>query len=122
VHYEDQFYSSRANELSAYNLIAGPGLHHLQITDASSDGICCTWGKGFITLTNATDILWGLTGSRFTNETSAYIWVHGNGFAERADYIPGKGYFLVKEDGKTGAATTQLILSESDIHDISPWP
>jgi hypothetical protein len=99
-HAETLFVSSRANELSAYNLIAGPGLHHLQITDAASDGTCCFWGKGFITVTNVTDVLWGLTGSQFTNETNAYIWVNGDGSAERADYIRGLGYFLVKEDKK----------------------
>jgi hypothetical protein len=129
---ETFFVSSRANELSAYNLIAGPGLYHLQITDAASDGTCCLWGKGFMTVTNATDVLWGLTGSRFTTETNAYIWVNGDGSAERADYIPGLGYILVKgdkkKDGKTGSATIQLLLRETEVRDVTPrditpwWP
>jgi hypothetical protein len=123
-HAETLFVSSGANAFSAHNLIAGPGLHHLQITDPSSDGTCCFWGKGFMTVTNGADILWGLTGSRFTNETNAYIWVNGDGSAEPADYIPGLGYMLVQEDKKkdreTGSATIQLLRSEREIQGAPP--
>jgi hypothetical protein len=72
-----------------------------------------------MTVPNATDILSGLKGIQFTNETNACMWVNGNGSAERADYIPGLGYFLVKEDkkmdGQTGSATIQLLLREPEV-------
>ncbi|CAB9525370.1 Coagulation factor IX (Fragment) [Seminavis robusta] len=113
--------SLRSNGISSYNLTANPGLHRVQITDAAADGSCCYWGNGFITITNATHVLWSLTGNQYTNESSAYIWIDGDGTSQIADYIPGKGYYLIQEHNNTndsgetsGSATIELLMSDSD--------
>lgn len=111
------------NTFKTYHQTAAPGLYHFQVRDKASDGTCCTWGKGYFTITNSTSVLWELPGDSFTNQTDAYIWMNGLGEAMPADYVPGLGYFLVNEaqgqnmlDNEvvttSGSASVQLLMGD----------
>lgn len=87
-----------SNELISYHRVAAPGLYRFQVIDKASDGTCCSWGRGFLTITNATSVLWEKSGDMFTNQTDAYVWMSEEGEAQLADHVSGLGYLLVNEE------------------------
>ena len=63
--------------------------YRLVITDSEDDGICCTYGKGWLTITNATTsvnhekgtVMWNATGDSYESRLELLISVDSEGRA-----------------------------------------
>jgi len=116
--------TGEANDLKSFNQVVDSGLYRLVIEDSSNDGNCCSWGRGFFTITNATSVVWSLAGNEFSSNMDAYIWVDEKLESQAVKRIPGVGYGLAEEredeEGPTslyftsGSATVKLVVIDSD--------
>lgn len=109
------------HQLQTFQQAVEPGLYHFHVNDAAADGTCCVWGWGFMTITDASSVLWQSTGDQFTSTLDAYLWVNGNGEAKAVDHIKGVGYVLVTEEdkirsanGTAASASIELVVGDED--------
>ena len=102
------------HQLESFEQAVEPGLYHLQVNDAAEDGICCVWGRGFITITDADSVVWSSSGDKFSSTLNVFIWVDSDGTVKPVDHVPGIGYVLVTPAGKIRSATSKgAVLSTS---------
>lgn len=100
------------NDLQSFEQIVLPGLYRLQINDTSADGNCCSWGRGFFTITNATSVIWEEAGNEFTDVVNAYIWVDGEGSVHLADYVQDLGYFVLNDGPSKSQFSDGVVTTE----------
>ena len=99
----------KAKELLSYNEDVEPlNLYRFLVSDSSQDGSCCSWGPGFFTITNSSGIVWELTGSDFTTNVEAFIWINEKGESQAVRHAPGLGYVL--EESGDGYGTLEIVV------------
>lgn len=107
--------------ISFYEQTVEPGnLYRLRITDVASDGICCAYGFGWVSITNGTaseeyadgTVVWSQPGI-YTNQLTVFIWVDNDGMAHHVEYLPGEGYALATSSTTVSSERTVVVpLSE----------
>ena len=105
----------RAKELLSYDEDVEPStLYRFLVSDSSQDGSCCSWGPGFFTITNSSSVVWKMTGSDFTTNMEAYIWINDKGESQPARHVPGLGYVVVQHDVGDGGGSGMLEIVVRD--------
>lgn len=73
--------------------IESDGLYKLQISDGYGDGICCTYGMGWFSITNSTPssdhlngtVVWDVAGYQFEESLEVFIWIDQDGNAQHLE-------------------------------------
>ena len=108
---EDSGFFAKTNSLHSYEKDVQSGeLYRLSIEDMLGDGICCLFGRGWFTITNATEssefpngsVIWSKSGDEFEDYLEVVIWVNDDGMAHEVVDVPGQGYALVQYDFISG--------------------
>jgi hypothetical protein len=56
------YHKSESTYTHTFNNLA-PGAYKFLITDSESDGLCCEWGEGSVSITSKNDVLLGVKGT-----------------------------------------------------------
>ncbi|CAB9524494.1 LRR receptor-like serine threonine-protein kinase [Seminavis robusta] len=104
--------------------VKSDSLYRLRLFDSYGDGICCSWGFGWFSVTNSTPseghadgtVVWTAVGDALDGGSGAlsfieegtsldvFLWVDLDGNVQHVEYLPDQGFFLAGTEGEVAVA------------------